>query len=81
MGITIKISTELEDKISKRAAAEGLPVEEYAIEVLERHAAMPALRELFGPVRDEIDKKGTTDDELSAEIERAVSEVRSQRRA
>ena len=61
MSATITIPTELEEKIAKRAAAKGLPLEEYAREVLERDATLPNFRELFAPVRDDIKAAGTTE--------------------
>ena len=80
MSVTISIPSELEAKIAKRAAAKGVSLGEYAREVLERDAEMPALRELFAPVREEIKAAGATDAELTAQIEDAVAEVRSRRR-
>jgi len=80
MTVTITIPLELEDKIAERAAAKGVTLEEYAQEVLERDAEMPTLRELFAPVRDQIKAAGVTDEELSAQIEEAVSEVRARPR-
>jgi len=69
MSVSITISSELEEKISRRAAARGIPLEEYAREVLERDAAMPTLRGLFAPVREQIRQEGTTDEDPGSEIE------------
>jgi protein involved in polysaccharide export with SLBB domain len=41
---------------------------------------MPALRELFAPVRDQIKAAGVTDDELAMQIEEALTEVRTRPR-
>lgn len=80
MTVTIDIPAELKAKIAERAAARGVSLEEYAQEVLERDAEMPALRELFAPVRDQIKAAGVTDDELAMQIEEAVAEVRTRPR-
>jgi len=80
MSATITIPPELEEKISRRAAASGLSFDEYACKVLERDAAMSTLRELFAPVRDQIESSDTSDETLTEQIEEALSEVRSRRR-
>ena len=80
MTVTITIPPEIEAKITERAAAKGVSLEEYAQDVLQRDAEMPALRELFAPVRDQIKASGVTDDELAMQIEEAVAEVRTRPR-
>jgi hypothetical protein len=80
MGLTISIPAELGEKLSKRATARGVPLEEYAREVLERDTTMPTLRELFAPVREQIEEGSATEEEVAAQIEEAVSEVRARRR-
>ncbi len=81
MSATITIPAELEQLISVRAKAHGKALEEYALEVLKRDAELPDLRELFADVREQIKASGTTEDELTAEIDAAVEEVRTRRRA
>jgi hypothetical protein len=81
MSTTITIPTELEEKIAGRAAAQGKDVEQFALEVLERAAEAPTLRELFADVRGEIRASGVSEEELDSRIESAVKEVRTQRRA
>ena len=71
---------EIEAKIAQRAAAKGVTLEEYAREALERDAEMPTLRELFAPVREQIKIAGVTDEDLTAQIEEAVAEVRTRPR-
>lgn len=77
MTVTITIPAHLEAKIAQRAAAKGVTLEEYAREVLERDVDLPSLRELFAPVREQIKTAGVTDEELSAQVEEAVAEVRT----
>lgn len=80
MSTIITIPTELETRIAARAAAKGVSVEEYACEILARDIDAPSLRELFAPVREQIRSEGTSSEELAAQIETAVSEVRERRR-
>ena len=80
MTVTITIPAELEAKIAERAAAKGVTLEEYAREVLERDADLPALRELFAPVREQIKTAGVNDEGLTAQIKKAVAEVRTRPR-
>lgn len=81
MSATIIIPTKLERKIAGQAAASGMKLEEYALEVLQRDAEAPSLRELFADVREQIQASGVSDEELDAKIEAAAAEVRARRRA
>ena len=80
MTVTITIPVELEAKIAERAATKGVTLEQYAQEVLVRDAEMPTPRELFAPVRDQIEAAGVTDEDLARQIEEAVTEVRTRPR-
>ena len=81
MSITITIPTELEPMILGRATASGKAVEEYAIDLLRKDAELPDPWELFADVREQIKADGTTEEELEAEIDAAVAEVRARHRA
>lgn len=81
MSTTIKIPTELAEKIAGRAATQGKDVEQFALDALSRAVETPSLRELFADVREEMRASGISDDELDVKIESAVEEVRKQRRA
>jgi hypothetical protein len=81
MSITITIPKELEALVLKRATDTGKPVEDYALDLLKRDAELPDPWELFAPVREHIKASGITDEELEAEIDAAVQEVRTRRRA
>ena len=78
--MTITISSELEDKLSRRAAAKGLAVEEYAREVLERDVATMTLRDLFAPVREQVAESGLTDDQVDELLETARERAYEERR-
>lgn len=81
MSITITIPTELEPMILGRATASGKAVEEYAIDLLRKDAELPDPWELFADVREQIKEDETTEEELEAEIDAAVAEVRARHRA
>lgn len=81
MSATITLPTELESLLAKRAAAEGVDVEQFAIDALRRVAEMPTISELFADVRAEFEASGRTDEELQQDIEQALAEVRAERRA
>ena len=81
MSTSIRIPTELEEKIAERAAQQGKDVEQFALEALSRAVEAPSLRELFADVREQIRTTGVTEEGLDTRIETAVKEVRKQRRA
>ena len=78
--MTITISGELEDKLSRRAAARGLALEDYAREVLERDVAIMSLRELFAPVREQVAESGLTEEEIDTLLDTARERAYQERR-
>jgi hypothetical protein len=56
-------------------------VEEYALDLLRKDAELPDPWELFADVREQIKADGTSEEELEAEIDAAVAEVRARHRA
>lgn len=81
MSATITLPVELESKLAKRAAVEGVGVEQFAIDALRRVADMPTISEMFADVRADFVASGRTDEELQQDIEQALAEVRAERRA
>lgn len=79
--ITVTLPVELAQVVSDKATASGKGLEEYLIYVLKKDAAVPSLRDLFTDVRADIEARGVTDEELAADIDAAVREVRERRRA
>jgi endonuclease III-like uncharacterized protein len=68
MGATITLPTELEKKVAERAAAQGLPLEEYTLRLIEE-GLTPRERtfdEILAPFRREVEESGITDEELDA---------------
>ena len=80
MSATITIPAELELVLARKAAAQGLDVEQFAVDALRRVAEMPTISELFADVQAEFEASGMTDEELGQEIEAALAEVRARRR-
>lgn len=80
MSATITLPTELESLLAKKAAARGIDVEEFAVDVLDRAARRPTISEVFADVRAEFMASGMTEEELGQLIEQALSEVRTERR-
>ncbi len=79
--MTLPMDIELKSLLTKKAAAEGVGVEQYAVETLKRVAELPTISELFADVGVAFIASGKTDEELKDDIELALSEVRAQRRA
>ena len=81
MSATITLPAELEILLTKKAAVEGVNVEQYAIDALRRVAEMPTISELFAGVGAAFEASGRTDEELQHDIEQALDEVRAERSA
>jgi hypothetical protein len=79
--ITITLPPELEQAVFAKASASGKNPEDYLIQLIQKDAALPSLRELFAEVRANIQARGITDEELDENIDAAVAEVRARRRA
>ena len=80
MTITLPIDTELAGLLTKKAATQGVNVEQFAVDVLSRAARRPTISEVFADVRAEFEASRMTEEELGHLIEQALSEVRAKRR-
>lgn len=80
MSATITLPVELESLLAKKAAARGVNVEEFAVDVLSRAARRPTVGEVFADVRADFVASGMTEEELGQLIGQALSEVRAERR-
>ena len=80
MSATITLPAELEGLLAKKAAARGVNVEEFAVDVLNRAARRPTVSEVFADVRADFVASGMTEEELGQLIEQALLEVRAERR-
>jgi hypothetical protein len=81
MSATITLPVELEILLAKKAAVEGVDVEQFAIDALRRVAEAPTISELFAEVGAAFEASGRTDEELQHDIEQALAEVRAERSA
>ncbi len=81
MSATITLPVELEILLAKKAAVEGVNVEQFAIDALRRVAEAPTISELFAEVGAAFEASGRTDEELQHDIEQALAEVRAERPA
>lgn len=82
MVVTLDISPEAEAKLKAKAAAAGVDVASYVGVLVEQSAKRPlSLREISGPIADEFDASGMTEEELVELLEVAKHEMRAERRA
>jgi hypothetical protein len=80
--LTLELSREASEKLARRAAASGQKLPEFISELVEHFSGPPTpLEELSGPIYQRFLDSGTTDEELSEELERAKHEMRADRRA
>jgi hypothetical protein len=79
--ITLRLSKGAEAKLTERAAATGKPLAEYISTLVESAAKSPrTLAEISGAVYQRFLDSGTTDEELSEELEKAKHQMRAERR-
>ena len=69
MSATITLPVELESLLAKKAAAQGVNVEQFAIDALRRVAERPTISELLADDRAEFAANGRTEEELQPNIE------------
>jgi hypothetical protein len=80
ISLTLRLSKDAETKLAERAAATGKPLAEYISTLVESVVETPrTLAEISGPVYQRFLDSGTTDEELSEELERAKHEMRAER--
>jgi hypothetical protein len=79
--LTIELPPDTQAKLEKRATETGQDMQTYVLTLIHRDVDSSTLRELFAPVREQIQESGVTDKELEAELETAISDVRRKRRA
>jgi hypothetical protein len=79
--VTLRLSRDAEAKLADRAAASGLPLPAYLSTLVESLVESPrTLAEISGPVYQRFLDSGTTDEQLSEELEAAKHEMRAGRR-
>lgn len=79
--LTLRISKDAEAKLTERALAAGVPLAQYLATLVEALVETPrTLAEISGPVYQRFVESGTSDEQLSEELERAKHERRAERR-
>lgn len=77
--ITLTLPPELKRAISTKASANGQKLEDYLLQIIQKDAERPSLREIFADLHADIEARGITEEELEADINAAVAEVRARR--
>lgn len=75
--MTLPIDSEIAGWLAKKAAVQGVNIEQVAIETLRRQARRPSINEVFADVQAEFEASGMTDEELGQVVEQALAEVRA----
>jgi len=79
--VVLRLSKDAEAKLSERADASGQPLADYISTLVESVVGTPrTLAEISGPVHHRFLASGTTDEELSGELEKAKHDMRAERR-
>jgi hypothetical protein len=77
--LTISVPKDVEAILEKRARDKGQDVVEYVEICIIEQARRPTLRELFAPVREQIQASGISDGELNELLESARIEAHQER--
>ena len=80
MEITISIPPDVQDRLRQRAVESGQDVAGYVETLIERDlSSSMSLRDLYAPVRRQIEQSGMSESELDALIEEAREEAYQER--
>jgi hypothetical protein len=78
--VTLRLSKDAEAKLAERAAAAGVPLADYLSGLIESQVESPrTLAEISGPAYQRFLDSGTTDEQLSEELEQATHGMRADR--
>ena len=79
--VTLRLSKDAQAKLAERAAAQGVPLADYLARLVESLVETPrTLAQISGPVYQRFLDSGTSDEQLSEELERAKHDLRADRR-
>lgn len=79
--VTLRLSKDAEARLAEHAAASGQPLSEYISTLLASVVETPrTLAEISGPVYRRFLDSGTSDEQLSDELEQAKHAMRAERR-
>ena len=81
VSVTLRLSHDTQANLAGRAAAAGQSLDKYLATLVESLVEAPrTLAEISGPLYQRFLDSGTSDDELSEELEKAKHEMRAERR-
>lgn len=80
MTLTLELPEDVRARLADKAKAVGVDLPTYAQRVLEGEAFGAPLSEILRPVREAFNASGRSETELTAELEEAKREMRSDRR-
>ena len=81
ISVILRLSQDAQTKLGERAAAVGTPLSHYISTLVESVVETPrTLAEISGPVHQRFLASGTTDEQLSEELEQAKHEMQAERR-
>ena len=75
---TVTLPDDVYERVQRQAEAEGKTVDEMAAEAVQKHFAHQTLERLRQ--RGELQRRGKTDEEVEAIVEKAVTESRQEHR-
>lgn len=79
--VTLLLTKDAKARLAGRAAASGVSLPEYVAALVESFVESPrTLAEISGPVYQRFLDSGTTDEQLSEELEQAKHALRAERR-
>jgi hypothetical protein len=79
--LRIRISSEAQEKLARRAAEAGEDVNAYASELIEQALNKPTIDELLAPVRADFAKTGMTEAEIMDYGRELLRKVRREKKA
>jgi uncharacterized protein (DUF1778 family) len=80
--VTLRLSNDVKARLDERASASGQDLSQYISTLVQLVVESPrTLEEISAPIYERFLASGTTDDELSEELERAKHEMRIERRS
>lgn len=80
MEITISIPPEVQQRLLQRAGENKQDLADYVEKLIEKDLSSPtSLRDLYAPVRRQIEKSGISDDKLDTLLEQAREESYQER--
>lgn len=80
MVLSIEIDPETEARLRAQASAAGKDVDAYVAELVQRAAAQSSVDEMLAPLRRQFAESGTSEQELTAQIQAAVDAYRAEKK-